>query len=121
MSSQRTPQQSLAVPEATSCHAFPVGLGYLAHRGKCSGGNQKKKSKFPRCSPESDNATMDFMELDNDFMKVLDDNEPHHYLATNISISISDRKLTEIQSRKQTAWMAFEKHIKALLNRNISA
>ena len=35
-------------------------------------------------------------------------------------MSASDRNLIEIKSRTQIAWMAFDKHIKVLLDRNIS-
>ena len=75
-----------------------------------------QKTKILRCNPEPVKATIDFVELDDDFVKVLDDNESHRYLGNKFFISSSDRNLTEIKRRKRTAWMAFGKHIKVLLD-----
>ena len=40
-----------------------------------------QKTKILRCNPELDKATIDFVELDDDFAKVLDDDESHRYLG----------------------------------------
>ena len=79
-----------------------------------------EKTKILRCNPELDKAAIGFAELDDDFVMVLDDNESHRYLGKKLSMSASDRNLTEIKSRKQITYMAFDKHIKVLLDRNIS-
>ena len=79
-----------------------------------------KKTNIRRCNPMFDKATMNVTELDEDFVKVLDDNESHRYLGNNFSISSSDRNIIEIKCRKQAAWIAFGKHMNLLLDRNIS-
>ena len=40
-----------------------------------------QKTKMLHCNPELDKATIDFVELDDDFAKVLDDDESHRYLG----------------------------------------
>ena len=79
-----------------------------------------EKTKILRCNPEPDKAAIGFAELDDDFVMVLDDNESHRYLGKKLSISGTNRNLIEFKSRKQIAWMAFGKHIKVLLDHNIS-
>ena len=79
-----------------------------------------EKTKILRYNPESDKAAIGFAELDDDFVMVLDDNESHRYLGKKLSISGTNRNLIEFKSRKQIAWMAFGKHIKFLLDHNIS-
>ena len=54
------------------------------------------------------------------FVMVLDDNESHLYRENKIFISDTNRNLIEFKSREQIAWMTFGKHIKVLLDHNIS-
>ena len=65
-----------------------------------------KKTKILRCNPTFNDESIDFVELNGEFVKILEENDSHRYLGKNNSTSASDRNGIEIKNRKQTAWMA---------------
>ena len=79
-----------------------------------------KKNKTLFCNPSFNDESIDFVELNGEFVKVLEENDSHRYLGKQLSTSASNRNGIEIKNRKQTGWIAFGKHMSNLLDRNVS-
>lgn len=62
---------------------------------------------------------MDNVEIDGDFIQILQLDVSHRYLGRHLNLS-NQRCDMELKHRKQQVWFAFKKHQKVLLNKNVS-
>lgn len=62
----------------------------------------------------------DYVDINNEFVRVLHDHESHRYLGRLLSLSPSNRVQIELQNRKNHAWASFHKHKKIILNTHVS-
>ena len=79
-----------------------------------------QKTKILRCNPSMDESTLNFVEIEDGFVKVLSDDESHRYLGRLLSISASSRWNIECRNRIRAAWAAFHKHKSVLLEHQLS-
>ena len=73
-----------------------------------------------RCNVSEDDSSLNFVEIEGEFMEVLDDTNSHRYLEKLFCISITERIIIEFRSRKRAAWAVFAKHKAVLLDHNLS-
>ena len=79
-----------------------------------------KNTKILRSNPDDEDCTLDFVEIGNEFVKVLSDTDSHRYLGRLLCTSASDRVKIEIRNRQRAAWASFHKHKSALLDPHVS-
>ena len=73
-----------------------------------------------RCNASEDDSSLNFVEIDDEFVKVLSDADSHRYLGKLLCTSATERVVTEFRNRKRAAWAAFAKHKAVLLDHNVS-
>ena len=61
-----------------------------------------------------------FIDIDGDFVDVVQSNASHKYLGRMINLSMNQRVNIELVFRKKCAWSSFHKHRRTLLNHDIS-
>ena len=79
-----------------------------------------KKTTIIRCNVSEDDSSLNFVEIEGEFVKVLDDTDSHRYLGKLLCKSTTERIITEFRSRKRAVWAAFAKHKAVLLDHNVS-
>ena len=80
--------------------------------------NADKTKNIHSCiyDPGSDR---DYLDINNEFVRVLHGSESHKYLGRLVSLSPSDRIEVELQNRRKHAWASFHKHKKVILNTHV--
>ena len=78
------------------------------------------KTQILRCNSTINDESIDFVELNGEFVKILEENDSHRYLGKTNSTSAPNRHIIEIKNRKQVLWVTFGNYISFLLNRNVS-
>ena len=78
-----------------------------------------KKTKMFRCNASEDNSSLNVVEIDNEFVKVLNDADSHRYLEKLLCTSATERVVTEFRNRKRNLWTDFVKHRLMLLDHNV--
>ena len=63
-----------------------------------------KKTKMFRCNASEDNSSLNVVEIDNEFVKVLNDADSHRYLEKFLCLSATELVVTEFRNRKLAAW-----------------
>ena len=63
----------------------------------------QKKLKIPRSNPGGDDCTLNFVEMGNEIVKVLNDTDSHRYLGRFLCASASDRIKIEKCNRQRAA------------------
>ena len=79
-----------------------------------------QKTKILRCNPSMDESILNFLEIGDGFVKVLNGDESHRYLGRLLSTSASSRSNIEFRNRIRAAWTAFNKHKSVLLEHKLS-
>ena len=79
-----------------------------------------KKTTILRSNPDDDDCTLNFVEIGNEFVKILNDTDSHRYLGRLLCTSASDRIKKEIRNRQRAAWASFHKHKSVLLDHHVS-
>ena len=69
--------------------------------------------------PEED-ATINVIEISEEFIKILDEEESHRYLGRQVCTCLSDRINIEFKNRARAAWTALPKHKCVLMDLNLS-
>ena len=77
------------------------------------------KTKIIRCNVSEDDSSLNFVEIDGEFVKVLSDADSHRYLGKLLCTSATERVVTEFRNRKRVAWADFAKHNAVLLDHNV--
>ena len=78
-----------------------------------------KKAQIIRCNVSEDDSSLNFVEIEGEFVKVLDEVDSHRYLGKLLCTSITERTITEFRNRKRAKWTTFAKHKAILLDHNV--
>ena len=69
---------------------------------------------------EDDDADKDYVDINGEFVRILQVDSYHRYLGRLLSLSYEKRTFTEFDHRKKQAWKVFYKHKKVLFNAHVS-
>ena len=69
-----------------------------------------KNTKNLRCNPDSEDYNLNFVEIGDEFIKVMKDTDSQRYLGRLLWTSVSDRVKIEARNRRRAAWTSFLKY-----------
>ena len=78
------------------------------------------KTKIIRYNASEDDSSLNLIEIDGEFVKVLSDADSHRYLGKIFCTSTTERVVIEFRNRKRAAWATFAKYKAILLYHNVS-
>ena len=69
-----------------------------------------RKTNVLRRNPFEEESTINFTEIDEDFIKIFGDDDSHRYLSRILPIPISNRTNVEFQNRQRAVWVSLNNH-----------